>query len=248
MEWQLHPWQMRKHTIAMERMGGRIPWEDRRPRLFWRGTNSNCMPSCSIVQVAHGGASWASCLSDYDCNATWNWSNWHNTPRGRLVLLSQFVEDIDARWTGTSQAMDPALWRYFEGHNLTGPPLPLLEQARWRFALNIDGTGNGDRIYWQLLAGAVVLVQESPLVSWLVGDPMNPQDAAMRPFEHYVPVRYDLSDLTARLTWLRANDDEGWRIAQAGRRFAIRHLGYDNVLEYVDRAVRRYATDHLAGT
>ena len=96
-----------------------------------------------------------------------------------------------------------------------------------------------------MLAGQAVLVSDSPLISWLVGDVGSTSGAALRAFEHYVPVKYDLSDLVERLTWLRSNDAEAQRIATAGRRFAVRHLSYDGVLRYVDAVVRRYAADHL---
>eukprot|EP00959_Pyramimonas_sp_CCMP1952_P315810 6609791-Pyramimonas_sp.AAC.1 len=49
------------------------------------------MHSCSIAKASRGDVSWASCLEAYDCREQWTWSNWHNTPRGRMVFLSQML-------------------------------------------------------------------------------------------------------------------------------------------------------------
>eukprot|EP00927_Polykrikos_kofoidii_P015329 TRINITY_DN16799_c0_g1_i1.p1 TRINITY_DN16799_c0_g1~~TRINITY_DN16799_c0_g1_i1.p1 ORF type:complete len:585 (-),score=55.80 TRINITY_DN16799_c0_g1_i1:62-1726(-) len=245
MEWQLHPSQMRKHTTGVEREGASIPWEKRYPQLIWRGTNSNAFDTCSIVKATVGNVSWASCLEGEEHDPVWNWTNWLGMPRGRLVLMTQFAEHlIDARFTGLSQRMDDSLWTYLNEHNLTASYMSSFDQAMYRYTLNIDGTGNGDRIYWQMFAGSLVLVQDSPLVSWLVGN-VQESNSALVPFEHYVPVRYDLSDLISRLEWLRSNDAEANRIAIQAARFATRHLGYEGVLFYLHRMVEHYAEHHI---
>jgi len=43
----------------------------------------------------------------------------------------------------------------------------------------------------------------------------------LKPWVHYVPVAADLSDLMARVEWLRANDQQARDIGQAGRDLAI---------------------------
>eukprot|EP00445_Apocalathium_hangoei_P024398 CAMPEP_0203933786 /NCGR_PEP_ID=MMETSP0359-20131031/71900_1 /ASSEMBLY_ACC=CAM_ASM_000338 /TAXON_ID=268821 /ORGANISM="Scrippsiella Hangoei, Strain SHTV-5" /LENGTH=170 /DNA_ID=CAMNT_0050863413 /DNA_START=42 /DNA_END=550 /DNA_ORIENTATION=- len=165
------------------------------------------MASCSMQKAAQHEIPWAACLANYDCQTPWSASSWYNTQRGRLVFLSQFLERVDARWTGISQAMEPSLWLYFEELNLTAPYMSMEEQMMYRYALNVDGTGSADRIYLQLLGGSVVLIPESPFVAWLVGDSEGAEQAALRPFEHFVPLRYDLSDLPARLEWLEGEGE-----------------------------------------
>lgn len=246
-EWQLHPWQMPKLTVRAAREAARLSWDDRIPHLFWRGTNSNCQPSCVPAKAGRGEVPVASCLPPADCDTKWTWSNWLNMPRGRLVSMTQVFDFIDARWTGLSQEMEPSLWQYMLDNNLTAEHASPTDQARWRFSLNADGTGNGDRILWQMLTESVVFVLDSPLVSWLVGDVGSTNLSALNAYEHYVPLRYDLSDLVENLFWLRSNDTAARRIATAGRRFATRHLSYDGVLLYVDSMVRRYAAEHLTG-
>merc|ERR1712232_429575 len=129
------------------------------------------------------------------------------------------------------QEMDPALWEYFERLNMTAAAIAQWDQMQYRYGINIDGAGNGDRAYWQMLGGQLVLNQESPQVSWLFTTTDVKQ--TLRPFEHYVPLRYDLADLASQIEWLRQNDAEAERIASAGQSFAEQYLTYDNVLFYV---------------
>ncbi|CAE7410305.1 POGLUT2 [Symbiodinium natans] len=239
MEWQLSPGQARKQTIAVQRHGAERPWEERPRKLFWRGTNSNCLMGCEPSRVSDGLQAWGDCLESFDCWTPWSASNWLSMPRGRLLRLSQlFPEIINARLSGKSQLMDDELWDYCVESDLTDGFSSQLAQAEHAFAINIDGTGSGDRVYWQMLAGCVVLVQDSPWVSWLVGEVGGP--AALVPTEHYIPIRYDLVDLVDKLKYLYEHEDVARMLAEASERWARKFLSYDWVLFYLDRVIRRY--------
>ena len=118
-----------------------------------------------MKEVSDGSVPWSACLEglqdeilglwDERFALMWNSTNWYNTPRGALVLLSHYVRSIDAKWTGTSHAMEPDLWEYFERMDMTSDALKALEQMRYKYGMNIEGTGNGDRVYWQLQMGQV---------------------------------------------------------------------------------------------
>ena len=246
MEWQLSPGQARKQTMGVHRHGAEHPWETRPQQLYWRGTNSNCFVSCEVGQVSEGRQAWEDCLKSYDCETPWSVSNWLSLPRGRLVRMSQLFPDaINARWVGLSQPMDDELWSYCEESNLTDERTSQWTQAEWAFAINVDGTGSGDRVYWQMLAGCVVLIQDSPWVSWLVGEIGGP--AALAPAKHYIPIRYDLMDILDKLTWLQENKYDAKHLAETSERWARKFLSYDWVLFYLDRAIRRYA-EHVDAT
>lgn len=47
-------------------------------------------------------------------------------------------------------------------------------------------------------------------------------NAWVRPYEHYVPVRPDLSDLVERVAWAEAHPDEARLIQERGRQVAER--------------------------
>lgn len=46
----------------------------------------------------------------------------------------------------------------------------------------------------------------------------------LRPFEHYIPVLPDLSDLVEKVEWALSHDAEARRIQEKGRQFAERVL------------------------
>ncbi|CAE7250939.1 poglut2 [Symbiodinium pilosum] len=256
-EFQLHPWQSRKSLAVLPKVVSKHPWKQRIGKLFWRGTNSNHVTNhCSLKEVSDGQAPWSLCMEGWQESlvgeqdewlaSSWNFSNWYKTPRGLLVLLGQHVPAMDAKWTGISRKMDPDLWDYFEAENMTAPKVKLSEQLIYKFGINIEGTGTGDRIYWQMMGGQVVLNHETPQVSWLLADPSSPRrQGALRPYEHYIPIRFDLADLVDRLEWLQRNDELARSIAESSQMFAERHLGYDSILFYLDRVIRRYASEHL---
>ena len=166
-EYQLHPWQSRKATATLAKVASKHPWERRLEKLLWRGTNSNHVVNhCSLREVAEGSAPWSLCVEGWGeallgigddalewYTSSWNFTNWYQTPRGVLVLLSQYIAAVDAKWTGISRNMEPGLWEYFEAENMTAPSVKFWEQLAYKYGINIEGTGIGDRIYWQMLGG-----------------------------------------------------------------------------------------------
>lgn len=54
----------------------------------------------------------------------------------------------------------------------------------------------------------------------------------LKPWEHYVPVRRDLSDLKERVLWAQEHDDEAYRIAQNARKFANENLLPQHIVCY----------------
>ena len=66
-------------------------------------------------------------------------------------------------------------------NNLTEQRVNQLEEAQWSYAINVDGTGSGDRIYWSMgkiyrIFGAGVHMiwwydhgNHAPIISWDIG-------------------------------------------------------------------------------
>ena len=65
--------------------------------------------------------------------------------------------------------------------------------------------------------------------------------SALRPAEHFLPVRADFADLEQTLEWARAHDAEAERIAARARRFARTHLREVPVACYVIALLEAYA-------
>jgi hypothetical protein len=118
------------------------------------------------------------------------------SPRERLIELSHSYDYmIDAR----------------SGEDA---PLTLGNMLQYKYQIDIDGMANSwDGFFWKLYSNSLVFKVTSHWEQWFYKD--------LKPWVHYIPVTYDLSDLLEKLEWAIQNDDECKRIAENGRRFAM---------------------------
>jgi hypothetical protein len=100
---------------------------------------------------------------------------------------------------------------------LLADPIPALDWATAKFAVDIDGFTNAWSNFMQRLKlGCCILKVDSQFgfTQWYYDQ--------IRPWEHYVPIRADLSDLHQQIDWVRSNDAQAAEIAANGQRFASR--------------------------
>ena len=115
--------------------------------------------------------------------------------------------------------------------------VPFRELASGRAVLEVDGEGYQASLASKLTLGSAVLTVDSLFPLWY-----DDGDALLRDGEHLLRVRPDLSDLSERLRWLRAQSSGARTIADAGRRRACELLHGPNVAGYVGRLLQRYAS------
>lgn len=240
-EWQLNPTQCNKiikvGMISLEKFS----WEEREPVLIWRGSHSNLwVPGCSMALAAKDESMLKKCTempAGEVRESIWNFTTWLQLPRGRLVSLSRYFPFIDAKFVHNSDMvpMAPDLEQFLHDEGLFAEKMEPLFQARYKYQISIEGNSAPDRLSWQLFLGSVVLIPDSP---WQVTSVLT----LLKPFVHYVPVLYDLSNLVERLEWLREHDDEARQIAHNGAVFAQRYLTCDSNIYYLDRLLRTYAS------
>ena len=104
---------------------------------------------------------------------------------------------------------------------------------RHKYLLNVDGVLAAFRMATLLGAGSVVIMQESYSKEFFVN--------RLTPWVHYVPVRFDLSDLVSTLAILEANQTLAREIAAAGGKFAKEHIREADMYCYIWRAMRAVA-------
>jgi hypothetical protein len=136
--------------------------------------------------------------------------------RTRLCLLLRQVAGTDVKLVNAIQSPDPR--RDLQRLRAAGILGERISKEFWRerkFALDIDGNGNAwSNLFTRLLYGCCVIKIGSPAGyrQWYYD--------ALRPFEHFVPVAPDLSDLVERIAWCRGHDAECAAIAAAGQAVA----------------------------
>ena len=138
--------------------------------------------------------------------------------RAALVALSAaHPERVDARGIR---------WQHARGNvsEATGARaatdawVTLQDHVRWRYLVDLEGTGWSGRLKLLPFAGRPLLVQERPYWDWA--------SSRLVAHEHYVPLRSDLSDVLAQLDALDADPPRAQRIADAAAQVARERLGF----------------------
>ena len=115
--------------------------------------------------------------------------------------------------------------------------LSLDDQAsRFKYVLNVEGHGGwADREYKLMLqAQLLTIVQDMPALPWY--------HLFLKPFEHYVPVDSDLTNLSSAVQWAVQNDDSARQIALKANA-AIRELLHPRAMfRYAEEILRGYGT------
>lgn len=143
--------------------------------------------------------------------------NYADAPRIAVALLSPpHPELLNARITRVEQR--PGYIEKEAFYNESGIFGPEEDQAnilKYRYQIDIDGnTNTWSSLFLKLLTGTPVLKLDSEFGfrQWYYGQ--------LSPWENYVPVKADGSDLLEKIDWLRRNQTEARRIGAAGRKLA----------------------------
>ncbi|KAJ7750804.1 glycosyl transferase family 90-domain-containing protein [Mycena metata] len=173
-----------------------VRWEDKKDVLYWRGKSNGGHIRGTIYKTF---------------------------PRFRLVELAARPENVekglfDVRMTAWHESHctdDCTAAPIIAAYNISSEVVPREEAYGYKYLLDVDGNTFSGRYLGLLRSGGLVFKSTAFtefFTPWLV------------PYEHFIPVRPDLADLTAKIEWARANDAEARRIQEAGRVFAERIL------------------------
>ncbi|MCU1621239.1 MAG: hypothetical protein JWL79_84 [Frankiales bacterium] len=143
--------------------------------------------------------------------------NLRDLPRYRLAKVCSTLPGCDVGIVGVAQAASEAeataLKLVFEAEGLWREYVPLSDMQRYRYVVDIDGNANSWGLVARLRLGCCMLKVESPWRQWI--------HERMVPWEHYVPVASDLSNLSERLSFCRRNPHIATQIARAGRELSL---------------------------
>lgn len=84
------------------------------------------------------------------------------------------------------------------------PRIPMNKQLSYKYIINIDGHSLSNRYSYLLQSGCLILNVES---KYVIGN-QRWYDHLLKPYVHYVPIKYDLSDLEEIILWCRSNDEK----------------------------------------
>lgn len=87
---------------------------------------------------------------------------------------------------------------------------------------------------WRLLSGSLTMKQESDEVQYFY--------SALKPYEHYIPIQGDMSDLLDKIQWAKEHDAECKKIAENARKFALQNLMPDQIYAYLYWVLEKHAS------
>lgn len=208
--------------------------DDVLPIFSWCGNNDNydiVMPTYDLTESAleNMGRVTLDTLSVQN-GAELSWVQRHNRAiwRGRdsraerlkLVDLARANPDL----------INASLTNFFffrDKEAQYGPKVPHISFFKffdYKYQINIDGTVAAYRMPYLLAGGGMVFKQDSPYYEHFYSQ--------LRAWEHYVPVKRDLSDLIDRIKWAQDNDEKAQNIANNAKSFANSNLLPQHVFCY----------------
>lgn len=166
-------------------------WEDRGEMIYWRGLTNN--HGLFSLEPEHMDKPWV-------------------MQRLRLAMIARQIDGIDARFVSDASQHQEA---QCAAAGLIAPRRPWQDWAGDKYALDIDGFTNAwSNLMQRLRLGCCVLKVESQhgFRQWYYDK--------LIPYETYVPVKADMSDLAEKIDWVRSHDREAREIAANGQAFA----------------------------
>lgn len=189
-----------------------IPWHAREPIAFWRGSSTGWPLKKDNLRSIQ------------------------RIMLCEMALSSPHSHFYDVGLSGIVQMTDEQKEQIL-GLNIVKNFVDSKEWIKYKYLIDIDGNTNSwAGLFQRLLSGSAVLKVASPqgYRQWYYD--------RLVPWENFVPVEADMSDLDEKILWLREHDEAAERIGAAGKELAL-SLDYEGemkkAVEVIDAAFAR---------
>ena len=190
-----------------------IEWKNRKPTAIFRGASTGCGVTVDTnirLKLASISVNTPPDIQGPLLDA--GISKWQLRPR--KLKGEKYLKTIDV----------PALNKM--GINIV-PSMTYIKQAEYKYLVNVDGHVSAFRLSIEMSMGCCILLADSKYKLWF-------RDM-LKPMIHYVPVKEDLSDLVDQIKWCRNNDKKCEKIAINARKFYLKYLQKDGILDYLQK-------------
>jgi len=108
----------------------------------------------------------------------------------------------------------------------------LNEHVQHKYIFILDGNCIASALQWVFASGSVPILITHPDNDWWF-------KSYLKPMDNYVPIEYDLSDLSTKIEWLVNNDDQARQIAKNALYLASTVLSSEFQKEYLRKEIER---------
>lgn len=114
------------------------------------------------------------------------------------------------------------------------PFLPVADHFLYKYLIDADGNSTTySRCRWILSSNSVLLKVSSDLTQWYY--------KILIPYENYIPIRQDLSDLEDIYQWLTTHDEHAREIAMNGQVLGFEAFSRESIERYVYQLLKGYS-------
>ena len=101
--------------------------------------------------------------------------------------------------------------------------------SRYKYQLEIDGHVSPFRLSFDMSYNSLLLIVESKNYMWF--------SKLLKPYEHYIPIKKDLSDLIQKIKWCQENDSKCEKIAENAKYFFNKYLSKEGIYDYMQKVL-----------
>jgi hypothetical protein len=159
-------------------------------------------------------------------------SKWVSYPRPRLVVLStKHPHLIDAKF---SELFYMPMLETAKKKGWMGKYISMKKHPKYRYLMDIDGNCAATPRFPLLLhTNSLVFKSVTDSIQWFYGK--------IKPYQHFVPVAEDLSDLVAQIKWAKTHDRKCKKISENARQLADEVLSQESVHLYLYKLLEEYS-------
>lgn len=216
-------WKLANQDPSYFKVENDVPWDEKIPTAFFRGSATGsmevqCNQRLMITKL------------DYE---------WRNT---KPTLLDAGI----VSWNSRDKIDSSLQINYIKPKEMNAigiylkPRVPMNEQIKYKYIVNIDGHSKPNRTMYLLQSGSLMFVVDSAFVlgnvCWY--------SHMLLPFKHYIPIKYDLSDLEEKILWCRSNDEECKKIVNNASQLFSKICSKENIMNYTSGVINSISQLH----
>lgn len=190
-----------------------IPWEEKIPTIIWRGASTG--RGTTVEDNIRLFFYQYSNEKDIDGNLFMDvqFTKWNLRPRKHPknpYIRTILKEDFDMK---------------------IGNYMTPIEQAKYKYCINLPGHSCAYRLSLQLFSGSLVFSYPCENYLWFFN--------WLEPWVHYIPIEkeFSMEEIKNKIRWCKENDEKCKEIVKNARKFAEKYLSRDGILDYLQKVL-----------